>query len=98
MIFNQACFIREETTFEMPHNDYVVKSGAVAQNWTQVNAGGDVTPVQAVYSEVFKTLQCGVIFHAGKFCGASKGPLVVTVVSDNLPSVFLSSFEMSLQF
>lgn len=57
-----------------------------------------MTPVQAVYSEVFKTLQCGVIFHAGKFCGASKGPLVVTVVSDNLPSVFLSSFEVSLQF
>ena len=52
-----------------------------------MKAGGDVPLLQAVYSEVFKSLQCGVIFHAGKFCGASKGPLVVTVVSDNLPSV-----------
>ena len=63
-----------------------------------MEAGGDVTLVQAVYPEVFKTLQFGVIFYAGKFCGASKGLLVITVVSDNLPAVFLSGFEMSLQF
>ena len=63
-----------------------------------MKAGGDVPLLQAVYSEVFKSLQCGVILHAGKFCGASKGTLVVTVVSDNLPSMFLSGFEMSLQF
>lgn len=63
-----------------------------------MEAGGDMTLVQAVYPEVFKTLRCGVIFHAGKFCGVSKGLLVITVVSDNLPAVFLSGFEVSLQF